>query len=69
MEKEIKSTEKETIEIMGKVVPLKKDGTPNLVHLPKHIREIVKDYSNKKKLEKKKLEKEEIINILKGLEK
>ena len=54
MEKEIKATEKETIEIMGKVVPLKKDGTPNLVHLPKHIREIVKDYSNNKKLEKKK---------------
>ena len=54
MQKEVKSTDKETIEILGKVVPLKKDGTPNLVYLPKHIRTIVKDYSNKKKLEKKK---------------
>lgn len=69
MEKVIKSTEKETIKIMGKVVPLKKDGTPNLVHLPKHIREIVKDYSNNKKLEKKKLEEEEIRRILEALSK
>ena len=58
---------KKTIKIMGKEVPLKQDGTPNLVYLPKHIREIVKEYSNKKKLEKKQLEEKEILEILKNL--
>lgn len=59
--------EKKTIKIMGKEVPLKKDGTPNLVYLPKHIRKIVKEYSDKKKLDKKRLEEKEIMDILENL--
>lgn len=39
------NTEKKTVTIGGKVVPLTKDGLPNRVYLSKEARAVIKEYA------------------------
>jgi hypothetical protein len=53
-----------TIKIGGKEVPLTKSGIPNRVYLSKEARAVVKEYSEKKKKEKKEILVKELTDIL-----
>ncbi len=56
-----------TIKIGGKDVPLTKSGLPNRVYLSKEAREVVKDYAEKKKKEKKAILVKELTDMLNKL--
>jgi hypothetical protein len=55
------------IKIGGREVPLTKNGVPNLVHLSKEEREVVKKHLDKKKKEKKEIQIKELTDILNKL--
>lgn len=56
-----------SVKIGGKEVPLTKSGLPNRVYLSKVEREIVKEYADKKKKEKKEILVKEITDMLNKL--
>ncbi len=56
-----------TIKLLGKDIPLTKNGFPNLVYVPKDYRELVKKYSAQKKTAKQDILSKELEDILKKL--
>lgn len=60
-------TKAKTITIQGKQVPLTKKGLPNLVHLSKDAKEIVRKHIAQKKKEKKEVLANELQGILSKL--
>jgi hypothetical protein len=56
-----------TIEYNGITVPLTKEGLPNLVFLPKELREVVKQYATQKKKTKQQVLMKELEELLKKL--
>lgn len=53
-----------TIKYAGKEIPLRKDGLPNLVHLPKAAREVVKKYAATQKKNKEEVELKGLLEML-----
>lgn len=56
-----------SVVILGKKIPLTKNGLPNRVYLSKEAREIVSKYADDKKKQKKEILTNEITEILKKL--
>ena len=56
-----------TVTIMGKEVPLTKNGLPNRVYLSKEARVVVAKYAEEKKQKKQEVLTNEITEILKKL--
>jgi hypothetical protein len=62
------NTEKKTVTIGGKEIPLTKNGLPNRVYLSKEARAVIKEYAEKKKLEKKEVLVKELTDLLNKLD-
>ena len=62
------NTEKKTVTIGGKKIPLTKNGLPNRVYLSKEARAVIKEYAEKKKLEKKEVLVKELTDLLNKLD-